>query len=92
MKPREVVQQSGDPRFTRIGAVPLREKLGGACDAHDVPVTVVLVEDGANVARELCVRQNGYASSVRSAVSRARYKSPFKLPAHMTSAFSLLSL
>ena len=86
------MQHPGEACLTRVGAVTLRENLRRARNAYHVRVAVILIEKGADLARELCVRQCRYAKSARSARRRDAYRSPLRLPAHMTSAFSLLSL
>ena len=96
---REIVQHAGEPRALGIFAVSLRQAVGQPRDAHGVGVAMVLTEVLAYRAcerRERTRRQRSpsiSSASARSSVaSRLRYKSPRRLPAHITTAFSPLSL
>jgi hypothetical protein len=95
---REIVQHPGKPRAARIFAVPLCEPVGEARHTHRVRVAVRLTEFGSRTRREFSPVRD-YRSPVErddssrsSTASRLRYNSPRKFPAHMTTAFSPLSL
>ncbi len=94
VQPGKVVKHSGQTGLLRIQAVALREQLRAPRDANGMRVTMMLPEVRANVAREFRIPQPRYRCSERdrSARRRLRKNSPLRLPAHMTSAFSLLSL
>lgn len=56
IEPSEIVQEPRQPRLSRIGAMPLREEVGTASDAHTVRVPVPLSQLFFNAPYQLCKR------------------------------------
>ena len=92
IEPGEIVKQPRQPCLSRIGAVPLREEVGTAGDAHTVRVPVPLSQLFFNAPYQLCKRGHQSPKLARRAPNLLRKSSLLRLPAHMISALSLSSL
>lgn len=88
--------EAGYPGRPHVFMVATGQAAGEASDADAVCEAVILPDVRSNAARERGEVQRPPStcatSSDSSMESRLRYSSPRKLPAHMTTAFSPLSL
>jgi len=68
----EIVKQSRQPCLSRIGAMPLREEVGTACDPHTVRESVPLSQLFFNAPYQLCKRGHQSPKLARKAPSLLR--------------------
>ncbi len=72
VEPREIVKQTCQACLSRIGAVPLREEVGSARDAHAVREPVPLPQIFFNASYKLCERGHQSPKLARKTPSRLR--------------------
>ena len=68
----EIVKQPRQPCLSRIGAMPLRQEVGTACDPHAMRVPVPLSQLFFNAPYQLCKRGHQSPKLARKAPSLLR--------------------